>query len=233
MPLWVETSALHTTSAGGLATGADAEKESHNPLDQCGPAQSRSVMGHTASVLIIGASTPSQRSTAKDRRPTWSAWTISLFFLHRPYLEVSQEKTALRTLSSKSCLFQCLLQQVAALVQILCLYIWMVYLYSLAHWSNTSPEECHGMIVRSGPEVEALKVLLWLEYLGHVVRRAGLKTSARLVEAMQKFPIPKSVHDILDYLPTAESSFPILQRSLADYKLTCEDTMAPDWPSRS
>ena len=38
------------------------------------------------------------------------------------------------------------------------------------------------------------------EYLGHVVSRGGLKTSPRLVEAVQQFPVPKSVHDVRRFL---------------------------------
>ena len=39
-----------------------------------------------------------------------------------------------------------------------------------------------------------------LEYLGHVVSRGGLKTSPRLVEAVQQFPVPKSVHDVRRFM---------------------------------
>jgi hypothetical protein len=39
-----------------------------------------------------------------------------------------------------------------------------------------------------------------LEYLGHVVSRDGVKTSPRLVEAVQCFPAPKTVHDVHRFL---------------------------------
>jgi hypothetical protein len=39
-----------------------------------------------------------------------------------------------------------------------------------------------------------------LVYLGHVISQEGLKTSPRLVEAVQQFPVPKSVHDVRRFL---------------------------------
>ena len=39
-----------------------------------------------------------------------------------------------------------------------------------------------------------------LEYLGHVVSRDGLKTSPRLVEAVQCFPVPRSVKSVRSFL---------------------------------
>ena len=39
-----------------------------------------------------------------------------------------------------------------------------------------------------------------LEYLGYVVGRDGLKTSPRLVESVQQFPVPKSTNDVRRFL---------------------------------
>ena len=39
-----------------------------------------------------------------------------------------------------------------------------------------------------------------LEYLGHIVSRQGLKTNPRLVEAVERFPVPRSVKDTRSFL---------------------------------
>ena len=59
-----------------------------------------------------------------------------------------------------------------------------------------------------------------LEYLRHVVSRGGLKTSPRLVEAVQQFPVPKSVHDVRRFLGLSsyyQKFIRTLQRLLARY----------------
>ena len=66
-----------------------------------------------------------------------------------------------------------------------------------------------------------------LEYLGHVVSQGGLKTSPRLVEAVQQFPVPKSVHDVRRFLGLSSycrkfiRNFAKIARPL--HQLTCKN----------
>ena len=66
-----------------------------------------------------------------------------------------------------------------------------------------------------------------LEYLGHVVGRDGLKTSPRLVESVQQFPVPKSTNDVRRFLGLTSyyrkfiPNFAKIARPL--HQLTCKD----------
>ena len=73
-----------------------------------------------------------------------------------------------------------------------------------------------------------------LEYLGHMVSRGGLKTSPRLVEAFQQFPVLRSVHNVrrflglLSYYRKFIRDFAKIARPL--HQLTCKNTLDPCLP---
>jgi len=65
-----------------------------------------------------------------------------------------------------------------------------------------------------------------LEYLGHLVTRNGLKTSPRLVEAVQEFPTPTNIKDVRRFLGLSSyyrrfiQNFAHIARPL--HQLTCK-----------
>ena len=116
-----------------------------------------------------------------------------------------------------------------------------VYIDDILVFSRTLEDYLHHLrlvieqVVEVGLKLKPSKckfVQKQLEYLGHVVSREGLKTSPRLVEAIEQYPVPQTVQETRRFLGLSSyyrrfiPNFTKIAQPL--HSLTCKDVGS--WP---
>ena len=111
-----------------------------------------------------------------------------------------------------------------------------VYIDDILVFSRTLEDHLHHLrlvierVVEVGLKLKPSKckfVQKQLEYLGHVVSREGLKTSPRLVEAIEQYPVPQTVQETRRFLGLSSyyrrfiPNFTKIAQPL--HSLTCKD----------